>query len=832
MKDLMMNDRFRLLLLPLLWLSAAALAFGCSTDAKKADGDGPGCPSEYSLCSTPTQDQCVNLQLDAKNCGSCGQQCGAGQVCSAGQCACPVGKELCGDTCVDIAIDPNNCGVCGKSCAAEGASFCSSGACTNECGAPNSICASGATALCVDLQSSVDNCGGCGKTCGGAQSCSAGSCACADGSPACGAECCGAGQECNAAGTACVAVSANGGAGGGGGGNGGGGMSNGGMSNGGAAPKPVDDRECPAASDGVIVDFEEGSAAVLPLEGRQGAFEPYGDPDGTFSVAEIEEEGAEACNKGVFHAAGSGFSTYVGVGTTFASSGVVDEEYVPVQYDAKSRGYVGVAFRAKAGPQQQGPVRISLSIPSSEGEPHGDGTCGTDEGEQCWNHLGHFLIDDEALGSEWKDYTLCFDDLHTMWVPGTVQPPARAKLPEQLLKFQVQFNQGFDPATTKQYPYSQSFDFYIDDISFVKDGCPRPSPFESSPNTTQPFGSNMPVGTCMPVPNAAVHNTEIAQAYLRWKSTFVGADGTVFDPEQGNRVISEGIGYGMLLSAAMGDKELFDRIWGWAEGKMGGGLLGWDNGNSGSGSATDADTDMAYALYMADHQWGGYAAAAADLATKAAAADLDGTNLKAGSQFNAGNPSYFSPGFYRKLGGAWASVVGPGYQWMDSCDSSFGGGQNGIISDWCDFGGNAVSSSSTGANVTSETCPNSGEACSAYDASRIPWRVGYDLCFNAQGAALAARMVQTYQDRFQRLDLAQAGISPSGSPYEDLQGSEMAVIGSLAVAAWATNNVAARDVAFYATLDILQRPEYYKTYYSTTLGLLTMTLMTGNWPAP
>lgn len=39
-----------------------------------------GCPSPQTLCS----DQCVNLQTDANNCGSCGRACPAGEVCSNG----------------------------------------------------------------------------------------------------------------------------------------------------------------------------------------------------------------------------------------------------------------------------------------------------------------------------------------------------------------------------------------------------------------------------------------------------------------------------------------------------------------------------------------------------------------------------------------------------------------------------------------------------------------------------------------------------------------------------------------------------------------------------
>src|SRR5690606_31681178 len=76
---------------------------------------------------------------------------------------------------------------------------------------------------------------------------------------------------------------------------------------------------------------------------------------------------------------------------------------------------------------------------------------------------------------------------------------------------------------------------------------------------------------------------------------------------------SEGIGYGMIISAYMGDKATFDGLFAyWQRFDNNGNLLmNWRTFNCGNnsepGSASDADVDAALGLIIADVQWGGYA---------------------------------------------------------------------------------------------------------------------------------------------------------------------------------------------------------------------------------
>ena len=77
--------------------------------------------------------------------------------------------------------------------------------------------------------------------------------------------------------------------------------------------------------------------------------------------------------------------------------------------------------------------------------------------------------------------------------------------------------------------------------------------------------------------------------------------------------VSEGIAYGMLIAVYMGTKDdqmLFDDLWRYSQAHLNGnGLMHWGiaaNGTTitGQGGATDADEDIAFALVMADKQWG------------------------------------------------------------------------------------------------------------------------------------------------------------------------------------------------------------------------------------
>jgi hypothetical protein len=172
----------------LLALAAAATALaavlgGCNGQTAPID-NGVTCIGYQTLCDS----NCVDLQTDPNNCGSCGMSCDPSKVCTRGQCvdicaasqtACPLGGAGDGGTsvfCVDLKTDNANCGTCGKPCAPE--QTCLSGSCKSLCSPGQTGCMpeGGGAPYCVTTQSDNSNCGSCGRVCGAQQVCMAGVC--------------------------------------------------------------------------------------------------------------------------------------------------------------------------------------------------------------------------------------------------------------------------------------------------------------------------------------------------------------------------------------------------------------------------------------------------------------------------------------------------------------------------------------------------------------------------------------------------------------------------------------------------------------------------------
>ncbi|MGH8327355.1 MAG: hypothetical protein ACRET2_11375 [Steroidobacteraceae bacterium] len=84
---------------------------------------------------------------------------------------CPSGQTKCNGQCVDLESDTNNCGSCGNVCVSP--SNCQNGQCQLVCEACGSghqspgmqVCVVGGAAQCVDTWTDPDNCGGCGNVC-------------------------------------------------------------------------------------------------------------------------------------------------------------------------------------------------------------------------------------------------------------------------------------------------------------------------------------------------------------------------------------------------------------------------------------------------------------------------------------------------------------------------------------------------------------------------------------------------------------------------------------------------------------------------------------------
>jgi hypothetical protein len=189
-----------------------------------------------------------------------------------------------------------------------------------------------------------------------------------------------------------------------------------------------------------------------------------------------------------------------------------------------------------------------------------------------------------------------------------------------------------------------------------------------------PFPQNVKSQYCVYPTN--YDNERVRLAYQVWyDATADGAGGylRVKKPDSGSVVgstVSEGIGYGMILAVYMNDQNLFDSLWKYEQSHLGqNGLMDWEIGpnnqitSGGKGAATDGDEDMAWALVMADRQWGAsgslddtYLNHAKRLIELILQYEVDVSRnylLRPGDQWgnvDVTNISYFAPAYFRVFG--------------------------------------------------------------------------------------------------------------------------------------------------------------------------------------
>jgi endo-1,4-beta-D-glucanase Y len=203
-----------------------------------------------------------------------------------------------------------------------------------------------------------------------------------------------------------------------------------------------------------------------------------------------------------------------------------------------------------------------------------------------------------------------------------------------------------------------------------------------------PFPSGNVVGG---VTTGALTSHELRALYLDWREELIErcpqGDARVRYPETNNDTRSEGVGYGMVIAAYLGDAETFDGLWRYYQRMSSAGLMNWlrngCDGGGGDGSAADADIDAALALIVADRQFPGrgYGDDARDI-LGAIRGQLfqNGCQgvLLAGSQFarcDCINPSYIPPGYYVAYGnleqqGFWSQARDASYDYFNASRDS------------------------------------------------------------------------------------------------------------------------------------------------------------------
>lgn len=348
-----------------------------------------------------------------------------------------------------------------------------------------------------------------------------------------------------------------------------------------------------------------------------------------------------------------------------------------------------------------------------------------------------------------------------------------------------------------------------------------------------------PQGHALPHCTFPAYNTDTVEtAYQNWKAAFYSG-GKVIRPENGNDTVSEGIGYGMLIGVFMDDQPMFDTLWSFAKSHFDGkGLMTWciasgqANSCSGSGSATDGDEDMAYALLMASKQWGGgtYASDAATLISNIFTHEVSGNILEGGDGFNNANeldPSYFAPSYYRAF-----AAVDSGHDWMGVLDESYtvlaaATGSDGLVPNWVNTSGTGISSVDSARGIYF-----------GYDACRIPFRIGIDYCLNGEPRArtYAQAISAFYSSKATATSLA--GINDGytttgGAPNYMTYAAGMAFLGPAGIGAMAAGDDPLRDLSYVYMKSDATGPQMKVSgtfsYFNASWGVLSLMAMSGNF---
>lgn len=350
---------------------------------------------------------------------------------------------------------------------------------------------------------------------------------------------------------------------------------------------------------------------------------------------------------------------------------------------------------------------------------------------------------------------------------------------------------------------------------------------------------------------------DAVRAHAAWREEIVtreGADGFLRtlrpDTPDGERcsTVSEGISYGMLISVMMDEQEDFDDFWRYADKWSNeNGLMCWyiaaDGRRAlGTGGASDADEDIAWALLMAARRWGGrggltqsYESLAVRQIERIYRFEVDHDQYPdmflPGDEWrgkNVFNPSYFAPYQYRAFGELtgkvreWQRVIDCGYEVLERClNPKQGNRSNGLVPAWCTYEGDPVEAF-PGAETNYQT-----------DSARLPFRMALDwaLAKDVRAKGYLDRVASFFleQGADQIIDGYLLDGSPQPDPKTEDHGEGSAVfVGCVGAGAMCDPQYAALLEGCYArvrTGRLLARSRYYNHCW-TVMSLL---MMSGNF---
>jgi len=379
-------------------------------------------------------------------------------------------------------------------------------------------------------------------------------------------------------------------------------------------------------------------------------------------------------------------------------------------------------------------------------------------------------------------------------------------------------------------------------------------PFGSRP---QPYVSTLN----LPSPAQSDKDSAVVSLYRRWKSAYLepscsGSESLIRTGHDDNLTVSEAHGYGMIILAMMagedeGAKTLFDGMYRFFvahPSEASSHLMAWAQDfqcidHEGRSSATDGDMDIAFGLLLADKQWGSggtinYRQEAIQVIRAIHKFDVDDSNhyMLLGDwvtpdetvYYPATRPSDFMPGHLGAFNEAddndsWLELRDATYSMLLAFQEKYGG-ETGLVSDF-------IVDAATDPRPADQGFLEYNDAHYAYNACRVPLRVGTHMV--TSGDARAQEMLtrlnrwaeeSTGGDPYQ----LRAGYSLDGTVLSGFEHTSFAFTAPLGVAAM----VGSSSQEWLDSLWEQMTTESDGVYYSDSLQLLSMLVMSGNWWNP
>jgi endo-1,4-beta-D-glucanase Y len=626
-------------------------------------------------------------------------------------------------------------------------------------------------------------------------------------------------------------------------------------------------RTCAVAGTNVIADFEDGKptdVAANNFTGTWGTFASQSTPNAP-TVGASDDTLGPSCNTKALHAV---LSTPVTTPTTNYGQTKNDLQTHTATAAIPNMALTGdgVSFDIKTGSGATTfPITFEIADQASQpatnnGNPWG-GTA-TTAGVDQFNNRGWLLSNSAAnlgysgavIGSTWTRVYVPFAEMPPHFLPSGCPAGGPCQAP------------NLDPAHTMTLQFalnpdqnaSGTFDIWVDNVQTYT-GTQGLTP-PDMPNNLVPTFADAALSGCTKPTGSNVGGKYLQWAYRNWYKRFVVSAGgnqlRVQRPENNNNTVSEGIGYGMLIAVAMGDKTAFDGFFAyWQAHPAAGKTMIWITDGSSQGSATDADQDAAFALLQAEKKWSGngYGTYASALLGDIWSNEIDptshlptgGSNYKTnGTPSTSGqltNPSYFAPGYYPTFakadsGHSWAQVATAVYGSLNSLL-----GSNKLPSAWCQTNCTVeVANNNTGAQ--------NGTLQYQYDAHRVPWRIGLDKCWGTATSSMATSVLSKVVGVFSTIaSTNQIGrlvdlYNPDGSAVSTGVPNSMSLIGTAAVGGMSSSSYSAfvnsawqflLDGGNRAALDVGATPSQSGySYFNSSVGLLALLSLSGNITPP